>query len=336
VPPGRAASIASAALLCGAVVGAVLTVRHLGAGRIADGILAADPARVAVALALMCLAMAGRAASWRAILIAALPGVVVRIGAVLRATSIGVLVSTTVPARAGEPARAMVMTRHLPASGAALPVVLGTIVSQAIINVAALAGLGALALMTSAASLGRPRLPLASFAIGAGIVAIVALAPVALRRAPRTGRGRFLGRAQTLLAQARTGLAVFRSPRRAAEAVGAQVGAWTLQWLSCWALLDAFGLGHRAGAAGAAAVLFAVNVTAAVPVTPSNIGVFQAACVAVLVAAYGVPATQAVAYGVVLQAVEVATAILMGAPALLGEGLVRRRGPSIAVEGGPR
>ena len=336
MPPGRAASIASAALLWGAAVGAVLTVRHLGAGRIADGILAADPARLAVALALMCLALAARAASWRAILVAALPGVIVRIGAVLRATSIGVLLSATVPGRAGEPARAMVMTRHLPASGAALPLVLGTIVSQAIINVAALAGLGVLALTTSAPSLGGPRLSLASVVIGAGIVAIMVLAPVVLRRVARAGHGRFLGRAQALLAQARTGLAVFRSPRRAAQAVGAQVGAWMLQWLSCWALLDAFGLGHRAGAAGAAAVLFAVNVTAAVPVTPSNIGVFQAACVAVLGAAYGVPATQALAYGVVLQVVEVATAILMGAPALLREGLLRRRGPSIAVEAVPR
>ena len=33
---------------------------------------------------------------------------------------------------------------------------------------------------------------------------------------------------------------------------------------------------------GEAAVLFAVNVTAVVPATPANVGVFQAACVAVL------------------------------------------------------
>ena len=36
-------------------------------------------------------------------------------------------------------------------------------------------------------------------------------------------------------------------------------------------------VGHQA-----AAVLFAVNVTAVLPLTPSNLGVFQAACVAVL------------------------------------------------------
>jgi phosphatidylinositol alpha-mannosyltransferase len=68
-------------------------------------------------------------------------------------------------------------------------------------------------------------------------------------------------------------------------------------------------------------VLFAVNVTAVVPVTPANVGVFQAACVAVLVGAYHVSTPDAIAYGIVLQAVEVATALIMGLPALVNEGL---------------
>jgi phosphatidylinositol alpha-mannosyltransferase len=71
----------------------------------------------------------------------------------------------------------------------------------------------------------------------------------------------------------------------------------------------------------AAAVLFAVNVTAVLPVTPSNLGVFQAACVAVLTGAYGVSAADALGYGIILQAVEIATAVAMGAPALVGEGM---------------
>ena len=71
----------------------------------------------------------------------------------------------------------------------------------------------------------------------------------------------------------------------------------------------------------AAAVLFAVNVTAVLPLTPSNLGVFQAACLAVLTGAYGVDAAQALGYGIILQAVEIATAVVMGAPALVKEGL---------------
>ena len=114
---------------------------------------------------------------------------------------------------------------------------------------------------------------------------------------------------------------MFGSWRRAPEAIVSQVGAWALQLLSCYALLAAFGLEQRAGLGAAAAVLFAVNVTAAVPVTPSNLGVFQAACVAVLSGAYGLRSADALAYGIVLQTVEIATAIVMCAPALLREGL---------------
>jgi phosphatidyl-myo-inositol alpha-mannosyltransferase len=135
-------------------------------------------------------------------------------------------------------------------------------------------------------------------------------------------------RAQTLLAAARSslarlrdGLRVFRMPRQAALATVAQLGAWTLQWLSCWLLMIALGLNIDAAPAAAAGVLFAVNVTSVVPATPANVGVFQAACVAVLAGAYHVSTPSAIAYGIVLQVVELATALLMGLPALLNEGL---------------
>jgi phosphatidylinositol alpha-mannosyltransferase len=118
----------------------------------------------------------------------------------------------------------------------------------------------------------------------------------------------------------RSGLLVFRKPRLAAEATIGQLSAWALQWVACYVLLVALGLGH-AGMGAAAAVLFAVNVTAVLPATPSNLGVFQAACVAVLHGAYGVGTADALGYGIVLQAVEVATAVAMGTPALLREGL---------------
>jgi phosphatidylinositol alpha-mannosyltransferase len=114
---------------------------------------------------------------------------------------------------------------------------------------------------------------------------------------------------------------VFREPRLAAIAVTAQLGAWALQCASCYVLLIALGLDHRAGLAAAAGVLFAVNVTAVLPAAPSNVGVFQAACVAVLAGAFHVSTADAIAYGIVLQAVEVTTAMAMGIPALLREGM---------------
>jgi len=68
-------------------------------------------------------------------------------------------------------------------------------------------------------------------------------------------------------------------------------------------------------------VLFAVNVTAVVPATPSNIGIFQLAVISVLTTGFGVSAANALAYGVVLQAVEIATAVALGLPALVREGV---------------
>src|SRR6185437_2240766 len=102
-----------------------------------------------------------------------------------------------------------------------------------------------------------------------------------------------------------------------------QLLAWALQWLSCYSVLLALGLTHKAGLDAAAAVLLAVNVSAVLPATPSNIGVFQAACLVVLTA-YGVGGSAGLAYGIILQAVEVLTALALGIPALLGEGLTWR------------
>jgi phosphatidylinositol alpha-mannosyltransferase len=82
----------------------------------------------------------------------------------------------------------------------------------------------------------------------------------------------------------------------------------------------ALGLQSEAGPAAAAAILLAVNLSAVLPATPSNVGVFQAACLVVL-AAYGVGAGQALAYGIILQAVEVVTALILGVPALFKEGV---------------
>ena len=126
--------------------------------------------------------------------------------------------------------------------------------------------------------------------------------------------------ARGAMVQVRLGLQVFRRPRLGAWATLMQLTAWAIQWIACYVLLVALGLDGHAGIGAAAAVLFAVNVTAALPATPSNLGVFQAACVAVL-SAYGVSKTNAFAYGVILQAVEIATALAMGMPALLREGM---------------
>jgi phosphatidyl-myo-inositol alpha-mannosyltransferase len=61
-----------------------------------------------------------------------------------------------------------------------------------------------------------------------------------------------------------------------------------------------------------------VNIAGIVPLTPSNVGVFQARCLLVL-AAWGIRADVALADGLLLQAIEIAVALTLGIPALAGE-----------------
>ncbi len=313
----------AASTLAGAAL-AALALQRVGVARVAASLLASKPGLLAAGLALMCAAMFARALSWHAILAAAPTWRRAKRRDAMQGTFIGVLMSATLPARLGEPSRALIVARRLGRARETLPVVLGTIVSQTLLNLLALAILGGVTLSTVSVLDGHDRaLLLVALAPLAALIALaltpVLVPPAALSRSRRLHA--LLAALRRSLLRLRDGLRVFAQPRRAALATGAQLGAWALQWLSCWLLLMALGLDPHAGAAAAAAVLFAVNVTAVVPATPANVGVFQAACVAVLAGAYHVSTPDAIAYGIVLQAVELATALIMGLPALVNEGL---------------
>jgi phosphatidylinositol alpha-mannosyltransferase len=316
---------AFAAVSLGALLLALLALNKIGLKNIASALLASSPSFVVLGLGLMCGAMAMRAVSWHAILKAAMPKARVRMSDAMQGTFIGVLMSSTLPARLGEPSRALIVARRSGRPRENLPVVLGTLVSQTLINIVALAILGAVMFSSVDFFNGHQNALVAVAVAPVALLVLVLLAPLVLRHGAAGSR---LGRAAVLLAQARramtrvrAGLVVFRNPRLGLAAISAQLGAWALQWVSCYTLLVALGLNHQAGIGAAAAVLFAVNVTAVLPATPANLGVFQAACAAVLHTGWHVGLGTGVAYGVILQAVEVATAILMGAPALLKEGM---------------
>ena len=307
-----------------AAILASIALRKIGVTAVATSLVSSQPGLVVAAVGVMCASMFARAIAWHAILVCAPTWRRARRRDAMQGTFIGVLMSSTLPARLGEPSRALIVARRLGRARETLPVVLGTMVSQTLLNLVALAGLGALMFSSVNVLDGHHgALILAALAPPAALAAVL-LAPALL---PRVFAGRsqrtmavLLGLRHTL-ARVRDGLRVFHHPRQALAATVMQLGAWALQLASCWLLLMAFGLQAQAGLAGAAAVLFAVNVTAVLPATPANVGVFQAACAAVLVGAYHVSAPEAIAYGIVLQAVEVATALIMGMPALVGEGL---------------
>ena len=324
----RAVRVARRAAIGAAAVGGAgltaLALNRIGIQSIGRSLLAATPWWLLVSFALMCLSMLVRAESWHAILRAALPpGTRVRRRDAARGTMIGVLMSATLPARLGEPSRALIVARRLGRVRDRFPLVLGTLVSQTLLNILALCLLGAVMFATVGLFQGNEDALVVATIAPVVVLALVLSAPWLLRRG-RPSRWRRVQQAAVVarraMLQVRAGLQVFRRPRLGGWAALMQLTAWAIQWVACYALLVALGLDERAGMGAAAAVLFAVNVTAALPATPSNLGVFQAVCVAVL-SAYGVGKTDALAYGIILQAVEIATAVAMGMPALLREGM---------------
>jgi phosphatidylinositol alpha-mannosyltransferase len=298
-----------------------LAARRIGVDQVASNIIRSDITWVLVALGLMIAAMFMRAASWVAIARAALPGQPVRRRDVTSATMIGVLMSATLPARLGEPARAMVLARRVGRMRQTFPVLIGTLVSQTALNILALMLLGGIIVSTTDLfQASTQKLFLVSTAPLLILLAVL-LAPSLVRVNGQGRIARAVNAVRGAIKQARRGLVVFKDPRRGSLATVTQLSAWFLQLLACWALFAALGLDHQVAIGAAAACLFAVNVTAVVPATPSNIGIFQLAVISVLTKGFGIPAADALAYGVILQAVEIATAVALGVPALVREGV---------------
>jgi phosphatidylinositol alpha-mannosyltransferase len=322
---GRRLGVVVAALLVAGLVAFALS--RLGLHRIGHALVTATPGWVALALLLMAASLLLRAAAWHQTLRAALPDTPISWGPVIRATMIGVMGSAVFPGRIGEPTRVVVLARRLQGSTRRqLPIVGGTVFSQTLINLLALAVLAGVTFSSVSLLHGHPAGIAAAIAVPLVICAFVVAGPRLLllgqrARWPRVASA--AGAAARLLHLARRGLVVFARPRYGVTAVALQLLAWTLQWLACYMVVLALGLQSQASLATAAAILLAVNVSAILPATPSNLGVFQAACLVVL-SAYGVGAGPGLAYGIILQAVEVVTALLLGVPALLREGLTWR------------
>jgi phosphatidyl-myo-inositol alpha-mannosyltransferase len=298
-----------------------LAAEKIGIDKVLESIVRSDATWVLIGAGLMGLSLFFRAAAWYWIVKAALPKRPVRRRDVTSATMIGVLMSATLPARLGEPARALALSRRTGRMRETFPVIVGTLASQTILNIVALMLLGVIIVSTTDLFHSSTQKLFAFSFVPLVVLLVLLIAPVLTRR---SGSGRLarLGAAiHRALLQVRAGLTVFRNPRRGALASSAQLGAWAIQLASCWALLVALGLDDQAGIGAAAAVLFAVNVTAVVPVTPANIGIFQWAVVSVLTTGWGIGNADALAYGVILQGVEIATAVALGLPALVREGL---------------
>ena len=292
---------------------------------IGQALLASSPSGCWSRSALMCASMCLRAVSWHAILRAALPDALPRFADAMQGTSIGVLMSATLPARLGEPSRALIVARRLGRARERLPVVLGTLVSQTLLNVLALVILGAVMFTTIGLFAGRQQ-----------ALIWYALAPFAvLVRGARRARAAALRPAVALGARAPLG------SRRRARAPRACATAW-----SCSAAprLGRRGDGRAARRVGAAVGRLLRAARRARPRRRGRPGRRRRRAVRGQrdrgAARHAVeprrlpgrvrggahrrlrrPGAQALGYGIILQAVEIATAVVMGAPALVKEGV---------------
>src|SRR5919204_2220398 len=198
-----------------------LAAQRVGLQNVVASIVRSDAGWVVIATALMMASMLMRAAAWFAIARAALPRSPLRRRDVTSATMIGVLMSATLPARLGEPARAMVLARRTGRMRETFPVLLGTLVSQTVLNIVALVMLGAIIVSsTDLFHSSSQKLFVFSF-VPLGILLVVLTAPLLVRA---NGSGRLARLAATIrgaVLKVRRGLRVFRDPRRGSFAAAA-------------------------------------------------------------------------------------------------------------------
>jgi uncharacterized protein (TIRG00374 family) len=283
-------------------------------------------------------AFLARSESWFVAVRTALPEVRLSRPVVARSLLIGAATSAVTPARVGEAVRTWLLSRR---TGGQCATVLGTVVAQTLMNLGALALL-ALFVVTGSSAFGvSPETIAAAIAVPILVLlALLAASRLLTSTWPTGATGADASLARRLgcwfsrqVAGTGRGLAVFSEPRAALHSFGCQLSAWVLQGFACFSVMMALGFAHHS-ATTAAAVLLAVNLSAIVPITPANVGVFQAACIAVLTP-LGVHSGDALAYGLLLQGVEISVAIVMAVPALLGEGLsIREIGRATNRRGG--
>jgi uncharacterized protein (TIRG00374 family) len=125
-----------------------------------------------------------------------------------------------------------------------------------------------------------------------------------------------------VLVAARAGLQILPDRRLVAAVFVVTLALWLLPILSSWMLILAFGFDVPLSAAFV--VFVCIGLGTALPNPPGMIGVFQIASVVAL-GLYGVPESQAVAYGIVLNAVQFFSLVIQGCIAMpmVGIGLGR-------------
>lgn len=258
-----------------------------------------------------------RALSWRLTIRQALPPEhQPRLVHVLSSFGVGLFANAVVPGRLGELARVATLRRHLPdAPEGTSATLVGTVFAHRLFDFVPATILVVWVLLTAEV----PHWAVVALMIVALVgFALFTLAWLGARRSGRPMVRDGVGTARHLLAMARNGLSVLKAPLPLAGAIALQCLGWLLQLLAVYVAMKAFGIDAPLPAAGLVLVL--MNIATIVPLWPGNVGLVQAA-VALPLRNYGVPYATGFAYGLALQAIEMACGIGLGLIALAREGV---------------
>jgi uncharacterized membrane protein YbhN (UPF0104 family) len=272
---------------------------------------------IVLALLLNVLSTLFRALSWRLTIGQALPARhQPRLVHVLSAFGVGLFANAVVPGRLGELARVATLRRHLPDAPVGTSAALvGTVFAHRLFDLVPATILVVWVLLTAEV----PHWAVVALLIAAAVgLALFTIAWLGARRHQRPMMREGVGKARYLLGMARRGLSVLKAPVPLAGAVLLQCLGWLLQLLAVYAAMQGFGIDAPLPAAGLVLVL--MNIATIVPLWPGNVGLVQAA-VALPLRNYGVPYATGFAYGLALQAIEMACGIGLGLIALAREGI---------------
>ena len=333
---------------------AALLAAHADLALMSRSFLQADWRWLAVAIGLMLASLLLRSVALK-VIVDALGGVRARVGDTFSATSIGLLANSIIPIRVGTVLSPYALYVLLRRRGAAVPftTTLGMALTERLFAVAtfvvlALSFVSALSVPPWAVEVLIASAVLAATFIVGGIVLERRRRRRDARgagreRSPGAGQGPWRDAGQGAAAEtercdvgttaARAGARgsrrdrlrrqwpalldsqrIMGKPWSALLVATVQAAAWLVQLGAAWAALQAFHLGG-AGLRGAALVLILTNLIGLVPLTPGNVGTFQAAALAAL-AVSGVGAGPAMAYALGLQAMQLVVGAVAGLASL--------------------
>jgi len=269
---------------------------------------------IAFALGLNLASVFVRSVAWRLTIDQALDPPRPRFDRVFAGFSIGLLANAVLPGRIGELARVAVLRRHLPHGRGTSGALVGTVFAHRLFDLFPALLLVAYVLLTAKI----PGWAVTSLVLVSAIgVLLFTAAVISARRRHRPALDGAKP-VRRLLAMARQGLSVLRSPLPALGAIVLQCSGWFLQLLAVYVAMRAFDVHAPLPAAGL--VLLLMNVATIFPLWPGNVGLLQAA-VALPLVQYGVAYSTGFAYAIVLQAVEMSVGVGVGLLFLAREGL---------------